>query len=134
MTAPTLARDASGAVRVPLRWVSDLDAVSVDLYHRLRTVRGTALDDVERGLPWWDWLARWPGPQVVQAVVRSQLLADASVVDVERVSVSVVDAAVSIVAVVRVRLDGRVLSTSVAVTDPLQTSGPPPLYLTGGLL
>lgn len=134
MTAPTLARDASGAVRVPLRWAVDLDAISTRLWHRLRTVRGTALDDIERGVPWWTWLERWPSNTTVQALVRSQLRADPDVVAVDAVTVSVVEGVASIGATIRVRVGGRVLTTDLRVTDPYQTAGPPPMYLIGGLL
>jgi hypothetical protein len=127
MTAPTLARAATGAVRVPLAWARDLDAVQVDIYHRLRTRRGTALDDIARGLPWLDWLQRRPVPLVeIQAAVRAQLVAIPEVVAVERVTASRTDdAGLLIEAVVTVRLLGRALSLALSVADPYQTSGPP---------
>ena len=135
MTAPTLARDATGAVRVPLAWARDLDAVQVDIYHRLRTRRGTALDDVSRGLPWLDWLERRPVPLVeIQAAVRAQLVAIPEVVAVERVTAARTDdGGLTVNAVVSVRVLGRVLSLSLAVADPYQTSGPPLLFqIVGG--
>ena len=130
MTAPTLARDSSGAVRVPLAWARDLDAVKVDIYHRLRTRRGTALDDVSRGLPWLDWLERRPVPLVeIQSVTRAQLVAVPEVVAVESVTaVRTDDGGLTIDAVITVRVGGRVLSLSLAVADPYQTSGPPLLF------
>lgn len=129
MTAPTLARDSTGAVRVPLTWARDLDAVQVDIYHRLRTRRGTALDDVSRGLPWLDWLERRPVPLVeIQAAVRAQLIAVEEVVSVERVTAARVDDGITVDAVITVRVLGAVLSLSLAVADPYQTSGPPLLF------
>lgn len=127
MIPQTLARDASGAVAVPLRWVTGLDAVATLVYHRLRTRRGTALDDIERGLPWWDWLERLPVPLVeIRSAVRAQLLLVPGVLAVPTVTASRTDdGGLLVSATVQVRIGEVERTVGVQVADPYQTSGPP---------
>lgn len=129
MTAPTLARTATGAVRIPMVLATGFDAIKIDIYHRLRTEVGTALEDAARGLPWLRWASTLPVvlPEVA-AQVRAQLGAVSGVVSVDTVTPSLVAGVLRCAATCTVRLDGNAYSLSVAVSDPYQTSGPPLLW------
>lgn len=130
MASPTLARTATGAVRIPMTLATGIDVVSLGIYHRLRTEVGTALEDAARGLPWTAWLMRQPVPLVeVEAQVRAQLRRVPGVVTVEAVTAArASDGAITCTARCTVAAGGEAYSLSVQVADPYQTSGPPLLF------
>jgi len=129
VTAPTLARVVNGAVRVPFAWGRDFDAIRLNIYQRLWTEVGTALEDAARGLPWMRWASDpSTGLPEIAAAVRLQLGAVAGVQAVQSVTPSRVAGVLSCPARCTVVLDGRPYSLSVVVADPYQTSGPPLLF------
>jgi hypothetical protein len=133
LTAPTLARTADGAVRVPFAWARDFDAIQVNIYQRLWTEVGTALENAARGLPWMRWASEPSvGMPEIAAAVRLQLGAVAGVQAVQSVTPSRVAGVLSCPARCTVVLDGRPYSLSVVVADPYQTSGPPLFFQIGG--
>jgi hypothetical protein len=126
MTAPTLARTSSGAVRVPFAYAHGYDAIAIQIWHRLRTHRGSALEDVARGLPWGDWLTRLVVPLAeIEGAVRAQVVLVPGVVAIERVAATVVDGVITCEVLCRIQVRGRPFGIGVTVADPYQTSGPP---------
>jgi hypothetical protein len=129
VTAPTLARTADGSVRVPFAWARDFDAVRLNIYQRLWTEVGTALENAARGLPWMRWASNPSvGLPEIAAAVRLQLGAVAGVQSVQSVTPSRAAGVISCPARCTVVLDGQAYSLSVVVADPYQTSGPPLLF------
>lgn len=130
MTAPALVRDSLGAVVVPLRWVYGADAVLVRCYHRLRTDRGTALEDTARGLPWSDWQTREPVPLAeIEGAVREQVEGIPGVVEVSDVVATRSGSSISCSVRVRIDADGDLVTADVSASDPYATAGSPPWYL-----
>jgi hypothetical protein len=127
--APVLARDSTGAVLLPMRQVGGADAVMTRLWTRLRTRRGTALEDAERGLPWTDWLQR-PGVPLVEITdaVREQAALVQGVVAVVAVTGSRSGGRITIGVRVDVESDDTIASVAITVADPYQTQGAPPWY------
>lgn len=130
MTTPALARDANGAVESPLRWVDGADAVLVRLYHRLRTDRGTGLEDTTRGLPWSDWQTRTPIPLAeIEGAVREQVEIVPDVVEVTRVEASRSGSSVVVDVTVTIDAEGEIITADITAADPYLTAGPPAWYL-----
>ena len=132
--APTLERTATGAVRIPMRRIQGADVLADKLFHRMRTLRDTAIEETERGLPWVDWFERPAVPRVeIEAAVRAQAVA------VEGVTVRSVQAARvagRLVVSVSVDLDtgdGSIAVATVTTADPYLTTGAPPWYAVAGL-
>jgi hypothetical protein len=126
MTAPTLARDSTGAVRVPFSYAHGYEAIATQIWHRLRTHRGSALEDVARGLPWGDWLTRLVVPLAeIEGAVRAQVVIVPGVVAIERVVASVADGVITCEVLCRLVVRGRPFGVAIVVADPYQTSGPP---------
>jgi hypothetical protein len=129
VAAPTLARTADHAVRVPFAWARDFEAVEANIFHRLWTEVGTALEDAARGLPWMRWASEpSTGLPEISAAVRLQLGSVSTVQTVESVTPQRVAGVITCSARCTVVLDGRPYSLSVAIADPYQTSGPPLLF------
>lgn len=129
MTAPVLARTTSGAVRFPLAQIGGVDAVASRIWHRLRTRRGTAIEDTDRGLPWLAWRERAAIPVVeITDAVREQVVLEPGVVAVRSVTPSRVGGQITISVQVDVRAEDSIASVAIGVLDPYQTQGAPVWY------
>ena len=129
MTAPVLARRATGAVRFPMAQIGGVDAVASRIWHRLRTRRGTAIEDEARGLPWLAWRERAVIPVVeIADAVREQGALEPGVVAVRRVVPTRVGGQVTIAVEVDVQAQDSIASVAIGVLDPYQTQGAPVWY------
>lgn len=130
MTAPVLARTSTGAVRLPMRQVGGARAVAHRLQHRLRTERGTALEDVERGCPWSRWATTAPLPTAeIDAVLREQVALEPGVAGVTLTRVvRAANGSITVTIYVDIRAEDTVQSVAIVVADPYLTSGAPEWY------
>jgi hypothetical protein len=128
MSAPVLARTSTGSVRFPRRRVSGFEAVADVMFSRLRTLRGTALEETERGIPWIAWAERPAIPMVeIEAAVRAQLEVIPGVV-VRSVTAQRVNRRVVCSVEADVRTSDGIAVLTVTVADPYLTAGAPPWF------
>lgn len=140
MTTPVLARTSTGAMRLPMAQVSGSAAVADRIFHRLRTDRGTALEDDSRGLPWFGprhngWLLRKNVPRIeIEGTVREQVALVDGVVSVDSVLAERVNDGLVVSVACTVKKDDEISSITITVADPYQTSGPPTWFAIAGLM
>jgi hypothetical protein len=111
-----------------MRRVSGFEAVADVMFSRLRTLRGTALEETERGIPWIAWAERPAIPMVeIEAAVRAQLEVIPGVV-VRSVTAQRVSRRVVCSVEADVRTSDGIAVLTVTVADPYLTAGAPPWF------
>jgi len=128
MTSPALARLADGSVEFPMRLVGGAEAVGITMQHRLRTHRGTDLEDVSVGLPWKRWATTLPTSLAdIEGVAREQArrVPGVTAVRLSRATRDPSTGAIATTLTVDVSARDTTQAITMVVADPLLTSGAP---------
>ena len=128
MTSPALARLADGSIALPMRLVGGAESVGITMQHRLRTHRGTDLEDITVGLPWKRWATTLPTPLAdIEGVSREQArrVPGVTAARLSRAARDPSTGSIATALTVDISTRDTTQAITMVVADPLLTSGAP---------